>query len=74
MAQHPREEHQADQVVRRRQFEEANPGVQICWRPGAAWAGVVPVPGGEEIITAFELRELLDRLERSSPPLRPPRE
>jgi hypothetical protein len=63
MARHPRDAHQADLVVRRQQFEAANPGVQICWHPGAAWAGVVPVPGGEETVTAFELPELLDRLE-----------
>jgi hypothetical protein len=63
MARDPQGRHPADQVVRRNEFEARHPDVTISYRPGVAWAGVVPIGGGEETITAFELGELLDRLE-----------
>jgi hypothetical protein len=52
-----------DQVPRRLAFEQAHPEVRISYlRP--AWQGVITLPdGGEQVVTRYELRLLLDALE-----------
>jgi hypothetical protein len=54
-----------DQVVRRHTFEAAHPEVTISYLgAGRPWAAVIALPGAaEERVTAYELEELLDRLE-----------
>ncbi len=52
-----------DQVVRRHRFEIAHPGLRIL-RVGSAWQAIIPTEGGEDVITRYELRHLLDELER----------
>jgi hypothetical protein len=55
-----------DQVPRRARFEAAHPQVQIVYL-GPAWQAVIPRDGGEDVLTRFELRDLLDELERRLP-------
>lgn len=54
-----------DQVVRRLTFEAAHPEVTISYLGvGRPWAAVIALPGAaEDKVTAYELEELLDRLE-----------
>lgn len=54
-----------DQVVRRHIFEGAHPEVTISYLgAGRPWAALIALPGAaEERVTAYELEELLDRLE-----------
>lgn len=52
-----------DQVTRRLAFEQSHPEVTIYYlRP--AWQGVIKLPDGEEVITRYDLRWLLDELEK----------
>ena len=52
-----------DQVPRRIAFEQAHPEVKISYL-GPAWQAVIALPdGGEQTITRYELRLLLDALE-----------
>jgi hypothetical protein len=52
----------ADQVPRRQAYEAAHPEVEILYR-GPYWKAVVREDAGETIITRYELRDLLDKLE-----------
>lgn len=52
-----------DQVVRRARFESAHPDIRIA-RVGAAWQTTIPTDTGEDVVTRYELRTLLDELER----------
>jgi hypothetical protein len=53
-----------DQVVRRARFQAAHPDIRIALE-GCAWQGVIPTEdGGQEVVTRYELRHLLDELER----------
>ena len=51
-----------DQVPRRQAFERAHPDVRISYL-GPAWQAVIPRQDGEQVVTRFDLRELLDKLE-----------
>ncbi len=59
---HRRPDYQ-DQVARRFEFEAAHPQVQIM-RIDTAWQGIIPIADGEDVITRYELRDLLDALEQ----------
>lgn len=54
-----------DQVVRRQEFEAAHPDWRIMWdadyRVFRAWR---LLDGGEDNLTRYELRDLLDALEK----------
>ncbi|MGH3205572.1 MAG: hypothetical protein ACRDOA_08420 [Streptosporangiaceae bacterium] len=52
-----------DQVPRRERFQAAHPDVRIA-SFGPAWQAVIPRPDGEEVITRYELRLLLDALDK----------
>ena len=52
-----------DEVSRRRRFEAAHPEVRISVVRNA-WQAVIPREGGEDVVTRYELRALLDELER----------
>jgi hypothetical protein len=52
-----------DQVVRQQRFEAAHPEVLIVFL-GPAWQAVVPTEAGEDVLTRYELRGLLDVLEQ----------
>jgi hypothetical protein len=52
-----------DQVVRRQRFEAAHPEVRIA-PVRAAWQAIIPTERGEDVVTRYELRHLLDELER----------
>jgi hypothetical protein len=51
-----------DQVPRRERFEAAHPDVRIACL-GPAWQAVIPCPSGEEVVTRYDLKALLDSLE-----------
>lgn len=55
-----------DQVPRRIEFEKAHPDVRIIFL-GPAWQAVIPRPDGEDVVTRYDLRLLLDALERRLP-------
>jgi hypothetical protein len=51
-----------DQVLRRSQYRRDHPGVTI--RAGLGfWQAQIPQHNGEMIITRYQLRELLDKLD-----------
>jgi hypothetical protein len=51
-----------DQVPRRTAYEAAHPDVRITHH-GPHWQAVIPEPAGETVITRYELKALLDKLE-----------
>jgi hypothetical protein len=51
-----------DQVPRRGAYEAAHPDVTITRHDGW-WQAVIPEDAGETVITRYELKDLLDRLE-----------
>lgn len=51
-----------DQVPRREAYEAAHPDVRIIYY-GPHWQAVIPEPTGETVITRYELKALLDKLE-----------
>ena len=51
-----------DQGLRLRQFREVHPDVEIISR--GPWQAIIPEPDGETVIIRWELRELLDELDR----------
>jgi hypothetical protein len=60
-----------DQVPRRQAYEAAHPEVQITYH-GLYWRAVVNEPAGRTVISRYELKDLLDKLEaldRSGRPL-----
>jgi hypothetical protein len=58
----PREAPYTDQVPRRLEYEKTHPDVQIRYlRP--AWQAVVREDDGETVITRYDLKSLLDKLE-----------
>lgn len=52
-----------DQVPRRLAFEKAHPDVRITFQ-GPYWRAAVPREDGEDVITRYDLRLLLDALEK----------
>jgi hypothetical protein len=55
-----------DQVIRRNKFSEAHPEVDFVFRPETgAWEAAYPTGGnGVRVVYGWELREVLDKLER----------
>jgi hypothetical protein len=51
-----------DQVPRKLAYESAHPDVEITYR-GAYWQAIIREDQGETVITRYELRALLDKLE-----------
>lgn len=51
-----------DQVPRRLAYERAHPNTRITYL-GPYWQAVIPEDNGETVITRYELRGLLDKLE-----------
>ena len=51
-----------DQKPRLAIFRDQHPGVLIREGPGF-WQAVIPEPNGETVITRYELRGLLDKLD-----------
>jgi len=51
-----------DQVPRRQAYEAAHPGVEITYR-GPYWKAVLREDAGETVITRYDLKDLLDKLE-----------
>ncbi len=51
-----------DQVPRREAYEAAHPDVKITYH-GGWWQAVMPEDAGETVISRYELRGLLDKLE-----------
>ena len=51
-----------DQVLRLSQYRRDHPGVAICAGPGY-WQAQIPQRDGEQIITRYQLRDLLDKLD-----------
>jgi len=52
----------ADQVPRREAYEAAHPDVKITYH-GGWWQAVIPEDAGETVISRYELKALLDKLE-----------
>ena len=52
-----------NQVSRRRAFEADHPDVQITYH-GPHWEARIPHDAGETVINRYELRVLLDKLEK----------
>ena len=51
-----------DQALRLRQFREEHPDVEVILR--GPWQAIIAEPDGERIIVRWELRDLLDELDR----------
>ncbi|MGH3188663.1 MAG: hypothetical protein ACRDPY_21490 [Streptosporangiaceae bacterium] len=51
-----------DQVPRREAYEAAHPDVKITYH-GGWWQAVIPEDAGETVVSRYELRALLDKLE-----------
>ena len=51
-----------DQVPRREAYEAAHPDVEIIYR-GPYWKAIVREESGETVITRYDLKDLLDKLE-----------
>lgn len=57
-------DHAADQVKRKQAFEAANPEWRIIWDADyRVWRAWRLLDGGEDNLTRYELRDLLDALE-----------
>lgn len=56
-----------DQVPRRLAYEAAHPEVKITYN-GPYWKAVIPEDQGETVITRYDLRQLLDKLESLEQP------
>ena len=52
-----------DQVPRREAFQVAHPEVEIIYH-GPHWEAVIPSPDGQTVVTRYQLKQLLDRLEQ----------
>lgn len=51
-----------EQVMRLARFRQAHPGVMVGAGHGW-WQAVIPAGNGEQVITRYTLRQLLDRLD-----------
>jgi hypothetical protein len=51
-----------DQELRLRRFQQARPDIEIILR--GPWQAVITEPDGERTIVRWELRDLLDQLDR----------
>jgi hypothetical protein len=51
-----------DQALRLRRFREEHPDVEVILR--GPWQAIIAEPDGERIIVRWELRDLLDELDR----------
>ena len=51
-----------DQVPRLLSFRETHPDVTIAFG-GPFWQAIIPEPHGETVITRYELKALLDKLD-----------
>ena len=58
----PSEPGYVDQVARREQYQAAHPNVEILYH-ASYWQAIVREDAGEIVITRYELRALLDKLE-----------
>ena len=58
----PSEPRYPDQVPRRQAYEAGHPEVEITYR-GPYWKAVVREEVGETVITRYDLKDLLDKLE-----------
>jgi len=56
-----------DQVPRREAYEAAHPDVKITYH-GGWWQAVIPEDAGETVISRYELKALLDKLESLDSP------
>ena len=65
----PSEPGYVDQVVRRERYQESHPNVEIRCHDGY-WQAIIREDAAETVITRFELRALLDKLETLSHPAR----
>ncbi len=54
----------ADQVPRRMAYEKAHPETEIIYL-GPCWQAVITEDAGQTVITRYELKALLDKLEES---------
>lgn len=51
-----------DQALRLRQFRDEHPDVEVIFR--GPWQAIIAEPDGERILVRWELRDLLDELDR----------
>lgn len=51
-----------DQVPRRQAFEAAHPEVEITYH-GPYWKAVITEEAGQTVVTRYELKDVLDKLE-----------
>ncbi len=56
-----------DQVPRRAAYEPAHPNVEIIYM-GAYWQAIIREDSGQTVITRYDLRSLLDKLESLDAP------
>ena len=56
-----------DQVPRRAAYEAGHPNVEIIYL-GAYWQAIIREESGQTIITRYDLRSLLDKLESLDAP------
>jgi hypothetical protein len=56
-----------DQVLRLNQYRRDHPGVTVCAGPGY-WQAQIPQRNGETVITRYQLRDLLDKLDTLTGP------
>ena len=56
-----------DQVLRLNQYRRDHPGVVIGAGPGY-WQALIPQRNGEIVITRYQLRDLLDKLDALTGP------
>ena len=56
-----------DQVPRKLAYEAAHPDVQVIYR-GPFWQAIIPEVDGETVITRYDLKALLDKLESLDAP------
>jgi hypothetical protein len=55
-------EEEFGQIPRKVRYEREHPDVQIIYGTDH-WQAVIPVQGGQNVITRFELGDLMDELE-----------
>jgi len=56
-----------DQVLRLNQYRRDHPGVTVCAGPGY-WQAQIPQRNGETVITRYQLKDLLDKLDTLTGP------
>ncbi len=56
-----------DQVLRLNRYRRDHPGVTVCAGPGY-WQAQIPQRNGETVITRYQLKDLLDKLDTLTGP------